>query len=675
MNPVKIPFAEFSGPVDTQFKNLTKMPNVVLAKVDISNDLLWDTYLGSFPQDINDIFRVRNHYDGNYDKNYIRRLGNVVAITATGERHTIWDVKVPSYFQDVANALSVLVKNAPLLSEYLTSEDTAGSKPNKDTQEESLTWYHFYSRIPSTYVVNKEELLTKLGESNTNISMFKKGLEVLTQDALETVLELINTNSLYRGSEFKKSVSDFLNYKKAHALSTNKENYVVYTAIKDKGYVRFRNTVIGTLVEDISLGVDLERAVASFESKVAPTNYRRTTSLISPRMVEDAQNTIKELGLLDSLDRRFATPSDISVNNVLFSSAKQASLSVLDDLKIETSRKVTKEGSKVLNKTEDISIQDFIKNVIPTAVSIEAYVESKHMNNFVTLLTANQASANPLFKWDNSFSWSYNGNITDAIQERVKSAGGSVVGAFRASLAWYNTDDLDLAIIEPNGNRIYFGSREGRTGGKLDIDANGPGHRSTTPVENIVWKHTPPDGTYQIEVNQFSKRNSTDVGYELQIACNGTLHSFSDDKSVVGRKVVCEVIWLNGSATIAKVHSSVTTSSSSQDIWNIKTHEFVPVSSVMYSPNFWDGQTIGNKHTFFILEDCKTSDKTIGFYNEFLNTNLDKHRKVFEVLGSKTSVVPTDEDQVAGLGFSDTVRKSLIVKVKGKTQRIFNIQF
>ena len=67
---------------------------------------------------------------------------------------------------------------------------------------------------------------------------------------------------------------------------------------------RFRNTVIGTLDQDLSAGVDLEQAVRSFEAKVAPQNYQRPTALITPGMVKAAMKTIAELGSEESLQRR-----------------------------------------------------------------------------------------------------------------------------------------------------------------------------------------------------------------------------------------------------------------------------------------------------------------------------------------------------------------------------------
>lgn len=91
----------------------------------------------------------------------------------------------------------------------------------------------------------------------------------------------------------------------------------------------------------------------------------------------------------------------------------------------------------------------------------------------------------------------------------------------------------------------------------------------------------------------------------------------------------------------------------------------------MKSPNFWENaKKIGNEHLFFILEDCISR----GMYNEFLINELQPNRKVFEVLASNMKAVYS-EDQLSGVGFSTTLRKDVIVRVKGSFNRMIKIKF
>lgn len=675
----RLSFAPFATSVNTKFLALACDTKVVPIKSSITGDQLFEMYLKAFPSELNSIFRVREHYNGSYDKNYIRRLGNVVFIKEDNTLDTIWNINVEGYFQQVADALHQALVSAPLSSHFLTKESNAGSKPNKDN-ELDITWTHFYSVIPSSLIQPSHKVSTILGDLNTEVQMLQRAVSELTLDSFEIVMELIESNSIYRGQEHLQTVKNF--YSILRLLSTitdekEKLSKIYYITKTNPGVSRFRNSVIGTLITDISKGDDVEQAVKSFESKVAPMNYKRSSALVTPRMIEDAKKKLEDADLLDSLDRRFATASDLDINDVLFTYVPEKSLNIFDDLSKDASKQ-----NKTMKTVEEISFEDFVTKVVPTAKQIDVLLENRHQANMMTLLTsANQDSKN-IMKWSNPFSWSYNGDITDSIKEKVKKAGGNVEGYFRVSLAWSNADDLDLSLQEVNtGTTIYFGRRSSPQGGHLDIDANGGSITDAeNPVENIYYSKPSQvkDGIYYAIVNNFNKRSRQNVGFTLQVEFNGTTHNFAYEKDFnLGHTKMLKITIKGTDIEIENLDSTLKSTGdvlNSKEFWNVKSNTYVPVTHLLFSPNYWKNNAVGNKHLFFILEDCKTNEATRGFYNEFLTEDLNSHRKVIELLTSKTKVDPADT-QLSGLGISSTKTDKLTVRVKGKTQRQFVINF
>lgn len=660
-------FRPFAAAVNKQLNQLSAHELFVTA----TGDDVWAHYLASFPEGTDPIYKERTEHDCSCCKNFVRNFGNVVAVI-DGKTQSIWNIpELGNEYSVVAAALNEFVLSTPITGLFRSSERTYGAEESKQMLESGSVkkWNHFFGSVAARH---KSRTVDKdLGDYNTTTQVFKRGLDELSAESFSTVIDLIKGNALYRGEEHLPALQSFQKVQNAYRkLKTDTDRNTFAWANATSPASRFRNTVIGTLIQDLSAGVDLEGAVRSFEVKVAPTNYKRTTALITPRMVQDAMKTIAELDLETALTRRYAKLSDVSVNNVLWvdNTVQGKMKGGVEGLLMDAAtKKIPEKG-----KAEEITINDFMSNVLPTLSSIDVLIQGTHLTNFMSLTAPVHPDSGKLFKWGNDFGWSYDGNITDSIKEKVKNAGGNVTNAkMRVSLAWYNFDDLDIHVYEPNGTHIYFGNKAG----KLDVDMNAGGGRSREAVENVSWT-TVQDGDYKVVVNQFTRRETSDVGFTVEIENGGQLCQLSYPKAVVDAVNVATLSVKGGNITnIIPAKGIVNGGGISQEKWGVKTETYVKVNTLMKSPNYWDGNEVGNKHWFFVLDGCANPDSTRGIYNEFLNSNLEKHRKVFEVLGDKTKC-PYSEEQLSGLGFSSTRGDTVTVRVTGKKlQKTFNIKF
>ena len=682
-------FPKFAKLVAADFQTLTKSTNVFVVGLD--SDALYAQYLAAFPPGTNPIFKKQTEHDCSCCKGVIRHVGAVVTVE-DGKVRTIWDKaaeKAPAPYNIVAAQLREMVLSTPIsdLFRVTPKEPRFGAAESHSLDKETgraISHDHLY-----TGEISQELRMASpdqvRGDYRTTVQVFERGLNELLPSAVDTVLSLIEANNLYRGEEHKGAVQQFQKAQQAYlALAGAARTLFAWTHAHGPAS-RFRNSVIGTLVQDLSEGKDVEHAVSSFETKVAPQNYKRTTAIITPGMVKKAMATITELGLEPALERRFATIKDISVNDVKWvdGSVKPLMKGGLGDVLMEHAKA---SAPQVVDEkaAEAIHLDAFVAQVLPETTSMELLFKGEHVGNLMTLTAPVYTEPKQLFRWTNDFAWSYGGNVADSIKERVKKAGGKVDGALlRVSLSWFNTDDLDLHIDQPPGRgaqglygHIFFGSKLGWTGGRLDVDMN-VGNPVRDAVENVVWSNKIPDGPYKVIVNNYNQRETNDPGFVIEVENGGKLSHYSYNKAVRNKQdiLVC-VLYLKDGA-IERVEAgdpAITASNISQEKWGLKTEQYQKVAAVTLSPNYWGDNAVGNKHTFFVLDGCKCDEQMRGFYNEFLHPRLEPHRKVFEIIGDKTKCQPT-EGQLSGLGFSSTKKESFLVKVRqGKKQRLFSVQ-
>lgn len=662
-----------------------------LFEVAVDKDELWNLYLDSFPAGTNEIYRERRWHDCSCCRQFIKTIGNAVVIKDRQVK-TIWDFRTDdTTYQPVLDALSAYIKSHAVSDIYVSKIKKIGTLRNYEEIEngqiyEMHEWTHFFVELPDRLVDRSSRSEGDIkGRLRDVRNVFKRSLDEITIDALDTILELISSNTLYRGEEWKGMLTEFRKYKVKYdrlSSTTEKDLFAWEESVKVGPTIgKIRNHAIGTLLVNVSEGMDLDAAVKKYEQITAPANYKRPKEIFTKRMLEDAKKTITELGYMDSLERRFATLDDITVNNILFSNKDSAKrISGMDDIFGEMEKEAVSNPKK-FSKVEEIPIDKFVSDILPTAKEVEIYFENKHTSNMVSLIAPENKDAKTMFKWNNNFGWAYAGNMTDSMKERVKAAGGKVDGDLRFSIQW-NEDgndncDLDAHCKEASGYEICFRTfkrpRFSPTKGQLDVDIVHP--NGEIAVENITWadRKTMLPGKYLFFVKQYS--GSAKNGFRAEIEFDGQIYSFEYNKRLRSKEIVrVAEVTLNEDNTFT-INGLLPSNVSSKNIWGVKTNQFVPVSVIMHSPNYWDKQDgIGHKHYFFMLKDCVNPEQPNGIFNEYLKEELLVHKRVFAALGSKMHVKDSN-DQLSGIGFSSTKRDELIVKVKGNTERILKVKF
>ena len=684
-----------------------------LFRSKVTGDQIWQAYMRGFGED--PIFRdpESSVHNCNQCKHFFHRYGNIVAIAKDNSIITMYDGETTDEYRESFRLMSELLKSAPVEDmfvetfDYLYNAVYARCTKNdamfalnldhtvkRYTKEEAekfgvvkpnetRTFNHFCIHVPKEYIhFGSESVDAIAARKRDDKKLFKRGLDEIPADTLQLVIDLIDQGSLLNGDTHKFKVVDFLRMSKSYAKlsEAEKDNWCWKIAV-DYPYARFKNELIGILCTELAQGKELNAACQDWNVRIDPKNYMKATAPITRQMIDNAKAFLAENGYEESFNRRCATMDDIRVCDILHANVcdgKVKPVSILDGLKPTATRHKRSEFDGV----EVVSIEKFMKDILPGCTSVEAFLLNSHENNFVTLTCpADPKSPNkPLFKYGNNFGWTYNGNLAgkSEIKEAVKAAGGFVDAFFRFSIMW-NEDgrsivDLDAHAMEPYGCEIYFGSYKGHKtpiGGMLDIDMICP---RGTGVENIFW--TDPDriedGAYKFWIVNFDGGHNN--GAKAEIAFGDEVFSYLVDHEIKGNVHIATVHIKNGAIDhIEQSKYLVDGGSVSKEIYGLETNMFHKVNLVCLSPNHWDG-SVGNKHYFFMLEGAKAPESIRGFHNEFLRPELLEHRKVMEVLGATLKVESTDK-QLSGIGFNATVRDEVVLRLQGSHKRVIKVQF
>lgn len=708
-------FKDFTEAIKNQSKILFATGK--LFKVNVEN--LYQHYINSYPEGTNNRFRDTQSSEHNCNNchNFIKRYGNIVALDQNNNIITLFsNLEINDEYKIVAESMDKLLKNSSIANVFLETYNELDRKLNYESVKPTLTtfklgiaknlkqytaeevakfgvvnstdiytFHHFNLDLPTQFVDKSGKSIESIqAEYRDKYSVFKRCMTEITIDTMQLMIDLINKGSLLNSTQYVKPLTDYIKFKKEFDNTSNKDKYCWNTTYSmNESFAKFGNSLQGTFLKEVSEGKELNEACKAYNIRIDPTNYMKASAPITSKQIEEARKFVEEQGYTESFNRRLATLDDIKANEIKFINRDKniKSVSIFDTVKPAVS---TRHKRAEFDKVEEVNIDKFMSDILPTCTAIEVFLQNDMEGKLVNLTTSVKDEVKQIFKWNNPFSYTFNGNLAgeSQIKQNVKSAGGKVDGVcLRASIQWNDEDtkaivDFDLHAIEPNGTEIYYSSpyRKDRENhftsmsGQLDVDMVNP---HSIGNENIYWLHKNKmkNGKYKIFNRNYNSASNT--GFKAEIEFDGEVYTYQY-KGNAQRDIQIATITMTD--TVFTIEHHLPESSSNKNLWNLETNHFHKVNLVCTTPNHWGSDSVGNKHYLFMLENCKNPNPVRGFHNEHLIPELLQHRKVIEVLGNSVIIQPSD-NQLAGIGFNATVRDELILKLSGSHKRVIKIKF
>lgn len=362
---------------------------------------LFDIFLSNFP------LSIRQHYTCNTCQKFVNTFGGVVAITSEGDTIPVmWAEDVPELYRVSVNAVKSIVAKSKITGVFYASGNVWGKSTTGD-------WRHM-SVIPGGVSFNSvvKSSFQAMAENREDYKTLINGLIEFPVEAVEQALLVLKTDSLYR-SEKVLGVAEWL--LKVHKMrevrnKRTRDNLTwLAVATAPAGFCHIKSSMIGTLLEDIVIGLPFDTISRRFSTKMHPLQYQRPQSVPTRGNIEQAEKIIAQLEAEGSLDRRFARLDELQL---LWRPVEKNEPVKPSGEGVFSHIKAKGEASAVKNleiPVITVTWKKFLETVLPTAESIEFFVPARR-NNYTALVTAVNVDSPPILQWDteeqrNQVSW------------------------------------------------------------------------------------------------------------------------------------------------------------------------------------------------------------------------------------------------------------------------------
>lgn len=113
----------------------------------------------------------------------------------------------------------------------------------------------------------------------------------------------------------------------------------------------------------------------------------------------------------------------------------------------------------------------------------------------------------------------------ERLATRVTAVG---TGDVQVTLSWNVDSDVDLHVVDPSGEEIYWAHRRAASGGELDLDSNAGCQIDGVRNENITWPAgRAPRGQYTVRVDYWDSCGASRTEYTVRVNSGGAVRIFN----------------------------------------------------------------------------------------------------------------------------------------------------
>lgn len=356
---------------------------------------LYDVFLSHLPAEL------KPHYACRCCRKFVERFGDVVVVDAkTGKTSSaLWPTAgVPEAFRLAIAEIRNLVHAAAITGVLVSSEAHLGSLDTPPWSHMSLVWP--IARRHSSPLKTAEAHAAALKEER---GMLVRGLGDFTVEHLTKALTLLSSGTLVRPEKgeplVKWAVQQHAAFGKLKGPAYDNMLWLT-AATAPTGFCHIRSGVVGTLLEDITAGLDVAAIVKRWAEKLDPMQYMRAQVAPAAGQLKRAESVIEKMAAAGSLRRRYALRGDVveTIWEARVPASPQPSGPVFGHL---TAKPAKAPGSpKMLDLPEQrMTLEKFRRTVLATATQIE-YLVPTATTQLAALVTTADPESPPILQWD-----------------------------------------------------------------------------------------------------------------------------------------------------------------------------------------------------------------------------------------------------------------------------------